>query len=177
MKEQIITITFHKKQIISDVLVQCNLMGRALQKTPGSEELASEVMTPDSADSKPVVARALVEAWNEVKKICQRYLTDGRSADDNRLERISWKDVEGKEDFGSFVLNLNMPAHFNAGMTESVKSDAHRMIVDYTIRAFLLDKWPEKSAEYERRFVVDAESLRSDLRSRFPFVRCAEDWA
>ena len=89
MREREIWIRLLKKQIVNDVAVQCNLIGRSLQKSEDTEETASEVMTPDDEATKPVVARAMTEAFGEVKRVCQQYLITGRDTDDNRLERIN----------------------------------------------------------------------------------------
>ena len=181
MKEQSVTITLKKQQIVNDVSVQCGVIGRTLQKSPESEEQAAEIMTPDDVETKPIVARSIVEAWGEVKKVCQRYLSAGRVSDDNRLEGIATKTTtEGGEEvttYGEFVLALTMPASFNIGLTETVKSNAHRMIVDYTMRAVLADQWPEKAAEYERLYAYDIENLRASLRARLRMTRRAVDWS
>lgn len=83
-----IDIQIKRKEIVNDILVNCNIIARSLQKNPETEELAGELMTPDDEQTKPVVARALTEAFGEVKRICQKYLVLGRYRDDNRLERI-----------------------------------------------------------------------------------------
>lgn len=177
MKEQAITITLNKKQIVNDISVLCGVIGRTLQKEPGSEERAAEIMTPDDVETKPIVARSIVEAWGEVKRVCQRYLSRGRTVDDNRLESIVQKGQGDSSEYGSFVLELVMPASFNIGLTETVKSNAHRMIVDYSMRSILADQWPEKAAEYERLYAADTENLRSSLQARLRLTRRAADWA
>ena len=83
-----IRINIRRKEIVSDVLANCNLIARSLAKKPETEELAGEIMTPDDEQTKPIVARALTEAFGEVKRTCQEYLIYGRLTDDNRLERI-----------------------------------------------------------------------------------------
>lgn len=173
MKEQLITITLEKKQIVNDISVQCGIIGRTLQKDPENEERAAEIMTPDDVETKPVVARSIVEAWGDVKKVCQRYLTKGRTVDDNRLERI----IQSGQEYGAFTLELSMPASFNIGLTETIKSNAHRMIVDYSMRAVLADQWPEKAVEYERLYASDVENLRACLRARLRMTRRAADWS
>lgn len=83
-----IDITLRRKEILNDVIVNCNMLGRTLRKNPDTEETAGEIMTPDDAFTKPIVARALTKSFGEVKRICQQYLMYGRFTDDNRLERI-----------------------------------------------------------------------------------------
>ena len=79
--------------------------------------------------------------------------------------------------FGTLDLELTMPSNYNLGMTETAKSCAHRMIVDYVMYALLLNQYPEKSAIYRERVNVDAEGLRNALQSRTRFCRHAQDWS
>ena len=83
-----ISINLKKQEIVNDVTVMCNLIARQLSKNPATEELSGELMTPDDEQTKPVVARALTEAFGEVKRTCAAYLIYGRYTDDNRLEKI-----------------------------------------------------------------------------------------
>ena len=250
MREREIWIRLLKKQIVNDVAVQCNLIGRSLQKSEDTEETASEVMTPDDEATKPVVARAMTEAFGEVKRVCQQYLITGRDTDDNRLERINEMNrstetissgslgtyslipgqsyiirvitdvsvtvststdkvlgqvtgtgqfeyipssnerikIEGSDgkaevtyffgDFGMYELKLSMPASFNISMTETIKSCAHRMMVDYVMSAVLNNQLPEKAKEYANFFTGDIEGLRDALRSRIKLMgRRPTDWS
>lgn len=248
MKEQPLHISLLKKQIVNDVAIECNIIGRELRRNPETEEQGSNIMTPDDELTKPIVARAITEGFGEVKRICQRYLVMGREIDDNRLERINDMnkfmekiqndrstfdlvantpyiiEVEAEAEvtlvavtggeiatirgagrleyapiasgpisirtqaknvkltfyhgkFGSLDLDLTMPPSFNLGMTETIKSCAHRMIVDHIMHTLLLNQWQEKSILYKERFNADAEGLREALRSRTRFVRMAHDWS
>lgn len=248
MSEQSVLISLLKKQIVNDVAIECSMIGRALQRNPETEEQGGDIMSPTDELSKPVVARAITEAFGEVKRVCQRYLMMGRDTDDNRLERINEMtkyaehvtDKQGGFDllantpyiilveadapvtlvsvsgakigevsgnsqleytptetgrisletnakhvkltyfygkFGTLELELTMPASFNLGMTETVKSCAHRMMVDYVMYALLSNQWPERSLVYRERFNVDAEGLRGSLQARTRFTRRAFDWS
>lgn len=89
MSELPVLIRLLKKQIVNDVSIECNIIGRTLQRNPETEEQGGDIMSPDDELTKPVVARAITEGFGEVKRICQRYLIMGRDTDDNRLERIN----------------------------------------------------------------------------------------
>jgi hypothetical protein len=210
-------------------------------------------MTPDDDEVKPIVARAMTEAFGEVKRKCQRYLLFGRDADDNRLERINEMEnvtdkltpsstgtlsaynmvasqpyilrisstqevkvldgtnviatVNGTKeleytpiaatvlkvvgdstssvtikyfwgDFGFYDLCLSLPESFNVGMTETLKSNAHRAIVDYVMRSVLFNQLPDKSDAYLARFTSDLDSLGDTLDARISsFVRRTADWS
>ena len=89
MNQQPVLISLLKKQIVNDVAIECNIIGRTLQRSKETEEQGSDIMTPDDELTKPVVARGITEGFGEVKRVCQRYLVMGRDTDDNRLERIN----------------------------------------------------------------------------------------
>lgn len=89
MKGKSIFIEIKKQQLLNDVSVECNLIGRTLGKAKEMEELAADIMSPSETATKPVVARAMSEGFGMVKSVCRSYLTMGRSRDDNRLEKVS----------------------------------------------------------------------------------------
>jgi hypothetical protein len=256
MKEVPILIQLHKKQIVNDVSVACNVIGRTLQKSDETAEQGAEIMSPDDEATKPIVARSISEGFAEVRRVCKRYLVTGRDTDDNRLEQIDERDVDtetvnagttatscsktlqngkactivvktsgtvtvatsgGKElgtasgvstfeytattasetitlkstgseaveatvsykygEFGTLELELAMPSSFNLGVTETIKAACHRIIVDYTVRALMLDQYPDKAAVYGTRLTEDEDNLRSALVSRTSINRRAADWS
>ena len=100
-------------------------------------------------------------------------------------ERIKIEGSDGKAevtyffgDFGMYELKLSMPASFNISMTETIKSCAHRMRVDYVMSAVLNNQLPEKAKEYANFFTGDIEGLRDALRSRIKLMgRRPTDWS
>lgn len=101
--------------------------------------------------------------------------TTGRIKVETHAEEVHLSYYYGKP--SSLELELLMPVTFNLGVTETMKSSAHRMIVDHVIYTLLLNQWPEKSAIYRERFQADADSLRNALQARTGFCRHAEDWS
>lgn len=79
--------------------------------------------------------------------------------------------------FGTLDLELSMPANYNLGMTETAKSNAHRMIVDHIMYSLLINQWPEKAAVYKERFNSDMEGLSNAMQARTRFSRNAHDWS
>jgi hypothetical protein len=256
MNEVPITIKLFKKQIVNDVSVDCNVIGRTLQKSDDTAEQGAEIMSPDDEATKPIVARSISEGFAEVRRVCKRYLLTGRDTDDNRLEQIDERDVDketvqagttdttctktlqvgkpcsiviktsgtvtvttstGKSlgtasgvaafdytatatdekivlkssgdaaveaivsykygEFGTLILELAMPSSFNKGVTETIKANCHRIIVDYTVRSLLFNQYPDKAASYNERLTEDEEKLRSSLISRVGINRRASDWS
>jgi hypothetical protein len=253
MRSREITIKLLKKQIADDITVECNLLGSLLQQTAETRKNGARIMTPDDDEVKPIVARAMTEAFGEVKRQCQRYLILGRDSDDNRLERINEMDAitdkikpsdtgtqssynmeAGKKyllritssaevkildgtvviatvnglkeleytpasstilkvvgdsttsckikylygEFGYYELRLDMPEAFNVGLTETVKSNAHRSIVDYIMYKVLFNQLPEKAEEYRKRFDDSQDRLSDSLDARVDnFSRRSADWS
>lgn len=85
-----VKIELRRKEIVNDVLVNCNMLARTLShdEQERMQELAGDLMTPDDALTKPIVARSLTMGFGKVKEVCQKYLLYGREEDDNRLEKI-----------------------------------------------------------------------------------------
>lgn len=99
----------------------------------------------------------------------------GRINLETEAEKVSLTYHYGK--FGTLDLELAMPCNYNLGMTETAKSYAHRMIVDYVMYTLLLNQWPEKSAIYRERFNLDADGLRNAMQARTHYSRNAADWS
>lgn len=247
-----ITIKLKKLQIVNDLVVECNIIGRTLALDDKLAEQASLIMTPDDEETKPIVARAITTAFAEVKNICRRYLVYGRDTDDNRLEAIdertkaseqvsvttndtecrielltglpyrisidnessvTVKDIDGNRiaegeklhfdytplrmnerliltatkmqdvwvtyNWGAFgtlelILEIN---NFNAGVTDKLKSAAHKYIVDSCMYEVLKNQLPDKAETYLQSAVVDKEEIRSALTARMVFGRRAADWS
>lgn len=249
-----INILLKRKEIVNDILSNCNIIGRALRKNPETEETAGEIMTPDDEITKPIVARSLTEAFGTVKTICQQYLVYGRYEDDNRLEKIDERNVYEEDvkstsattsckyrmltgipytitimseadikvtndegtmlargtklkfeytpvrtdeylkvqstetsdvtvvytwgDFGQYKLLMRMPERFNPSVTETIKSYAHKLMVDYVMSQILKDQYNEKSKEYYQYYIDDMEGLRKSLIPRLAYGRpYAADWS
>lgn len=79
--------------------------------------------------------------------------------------------------FGSFDLELSMPDGFNQGVSESVKSYAHRVIVDYVMFRVLSADHPEASGTWYARMDSDMGGLRTMLQARLCWGRSAADWS
>lgn len=79
-------------------------------------------------------------------------------------------------EFGTLDLALNIPA-YNTGVTDKLKSSAHRYIVDYTMSGILRPQLPEKAAEYFSFSETDKSEIRSALSARMIYGRRAADWS
>ncbi len=99
----------------------------------------------------------------------------GRISLETDAEKVELSYCFGK--FGTLELELCMPDNFNLSMTETAKSNAHRMIVDHIMFTLLINQWPETAAVYKERFISDMERLRYAVQARTRFSRNAHDWS
>lgn len=184
-----IAITIYKRQILTDVLAQTNQIGKMYEDDPTTSKLAGEIKSPDSDEMKPIVARSITEAVSIVKSLCQRYLRQGRDADDNRLERIvnagtttgtdNWQTdaSTGKDAQGGVTLSLTMPDAFNYGVVETLKSYIHRLCVDHVMQDILINAIPDKAKVYIDKEEADKQNIISLLSSRLDFTLRKPSWS
>lgn len=136
------------------------MIGRRLN-SPESEEKASDIQTPEDGVDGYIVARAMSYALSTVKGRCARYLTTGRTFDDNRLEAM-------KEDF---ILELNMPDSWNYGETTRLTELMHNYVVDYCLYSILEKTVPEESGRYIAKANTWLGEIKSVLETRVSPVR------
>ena len=130
----------------------------------------------------------MTEAFGAVKHAAQRYLTTGRTTDNNLLERIVKNFIYAKDEEGhdtdeiasivyeTVVLTLAIP-NFNTAVTDHLKSSIHKYVTDWVMWRFLQDQTgqADKAAEYkgladgdDHRNIVSALNARDNYRMRTP---------
>lgn len=159
-----ITLTFDLGQVTDDLLVRCNLLSRNVGDE-ARNDLKADVATPDSESTRSMICRALTEAAGNLKYAAQRWLTTGRTADDNRLERIVKPTADGSVAYEKVTLTLRIPG-FNTGVTDTLKSHMHRYLVDYTLGQFLHDLLPDAAKVYSADAAVDYDNVKKTLQAR-----------
>lgn len=87
MRKKTITLSFDLEQVCNDILAKCNLISKTIRDA-GLEDIRANVQEPDDPETSSIINRAVTEAFGRVKAAAQRYLTVGRTADDNKLERL-----------------------------------------------------------------------------------------
>ena len=150
----------NRGEIMEDVTAAANLTGRRLS-TPGQEEKAADVQTPEEGADRYVVARAMAVGLANLRQQCARYLTTGRLLDDNRLESPE----------GDCVLVLRMPGHWNYGATTTLTQLMHGHVVDYCLYAIFEKTAPEEATQYLARADNELERIKSVLELRTAPVR------
>lgn len=86
MKKRIV-LNFDLEQVCNDVLAKCNLVSKTI-KDEAADDIKTSILEPDNPETRSIINRAVTEAFGRVKVACQKYLTIGRTEDDNRLERL-----------------------------------------------------------------------------------------
>ncbi len=85
--DKIIKLTFDLGEVTNDVLVKCNQISQSIHDE-AMIDIKANVLEPDSPETRSIINRAVTESFGHVKKFCQRYLKQGRTIDDNTLERM-----------------------------------------------------------------------------------------
>lgn len=88
MDNKNIAISISLEQVCNDLLSNCNLISKNIVDE-ALADIRADIQSPDSDETRSLICRATTEAWGKVKYQAQRYLTTGRSVDDNSLERIA----------------------------------------------------------------------------------------
>ena len=193
--DKAINITIDIGQTVHDLLVECNLIGKNMVDA-ANFELQADIKSPDDPETRSIICRAHTEAFANVKQACRRYLTTGRTDDDNRLERLvvppddddegdtisygnsgaisSIPDTPEKDTssvtYEKVELTLSIP-NFDTAVTDALKSHIHKYIVDYVMWRFLQNQHDGKCAEYKK--IAEGEDLPNivrDLSCRDRFI-------
>lgn len=145
---------------MGDVISVAHVTGRRLF-SPGQEEKASDIQTPEEGADRYIVARSLSTALANIRQRCARYLVTGRLLDDNRLETPD----------GDYVLLLRMPDNWNYGETTQLTSLMHTHVVDYCVYSIFEKTNPEEAANYLARADDELVRIKGVLELRTTPVR------
>lgn len=78
--------------------------------------------------------------------------------------------------YAEFSLQLSMPGNFNIGVTSTIKSSAHKILVDYVLSQVLRFQRPDDSAGLLKSVEWSKEQLLKALTARNTFTRSHQDW-
>lgn len=82
-----ISLVFDMGQVCNDVLVRCFVISQSLMDE-AQQEIKASIQSPDAPETRSIINRAVTEAIGNLKVAAQRYLTTGRTEDNNSLERL-----------------------------------------------------------------------------------------
>ena len=92
MDKRDINISLDLGQVCNDLLANCNLISKSVVDE-ALTDIRADIQAPDSDETKSIICRGCTEAFGNLKYMAQRYLTVGRTVDDNRLERLAYLPV------------------------------------------------------------------------------------
>lgn len=101
MEVKKIDLSFNLGQVCNEVLAKCYQVSLNLQDD-AQKDIRVNIESPDSTEVKSIINRSITEAIGNIKIACQRYLTNGRTQDNNNLERI----VKGSKKY-TYIDNKN----------------------------------------------------------------------
>lgn len=87
MNRKEITLKFSMEQVCNDVLARCFAVSQGLVDD-AQQDIRANIESPDSDETRSIINRAVTEAIGNLKVAAQRYLTTGRTEDNNNLERL-----------------------------------------------------------------------------------------
>lgn len=82
-----ISLDFDMGQVCNDVLVKCFVISQSVMDE-AQQEIKASIQSPDAPETRSIINRAVTEAIGNLKVAAQRYLTTGRTEDNNSLERL-----------------------------------------------------------------------------------------
>lgn len=87
MRSKAITLEFDLGQVCNDVLAKCYVVSQGLVED-AQKDIRATIESPDAKETQSIINRAVTEAFGNLKIAAQRYLTVGRTKDNNNLERL-----------------------------------------------------------------------------------------
>ena len=75
------------EQVCNDILARCYVLSQGLVDD-AQKDIKATIESPDSEETRSIINRAVTEAIGNLKIAAQRYLTIGRTEDNNNLERL-----------------------------------------------------------------------------------------
>ena len=87
MDSKLITLNFSMEQLCNDILARCYVLSQGLVDD-AQKDIRATIESPDSKETRSIINRAVTEAIGNLKVAAQRYLTTGRTEDNNSLERL-----------------------------------------------------------------------------------------
>ena len=87
--------------------------------------------------------------------------------DDDEVTQTVNKAGKDREEtiYETVTLKLEIP-NWNVAVTDALKSNMHRYLVDYTMSQFLQDQYADKAGVYSNSAQADYNNMRSNLLSR-----------
>lgn len=158
-----VEITIDLGEVCNDILADSNLISQTILDT-ALADIRANVQSPDGSETLSIVCRSVTEAIDKLKAVAQRYMTTGRTEDDNTLERLG-TETNGVTTYEKVELELAIP-NWNTAVTGHLKSQMHRYIVVWTMYKLLQNQVPDKAKEYKELSTETEDQVKEALIAR-----------
>lgn len=158
MKE--INIQIGLAEILNEIGDTAYLTGKKSSQTENGN--GSETQRVNDPVQSRKIRRALTYAFADVRKLCSRYLADGKHSDNNAT------DIPQE---GVWKLTLHMPDGWDETVATSLTQNLHELLVNYALYKLFLLTAPDESEEKLMQAALCREEAKGVLEQRKTPVR------
>ncbi len=142
MDKKEITLKFDLGQVCNDILARCYVVSQSLVDD-AQKDIRAAIESPDAKETQSIINRAVTEAFGNLKIAAQRYLTVGRTEDNNNLERLvnrvnSYSYIDNKNGTWTEVVKVTKDGEVSEETTIVTKKGEERDETIYEVVTLVL---------------------------------------
>ena len=142
MDKKEITLKFDLGQVCNDILARCYVVSQSLVED-AQKDIRAAIESPDAKETQSIINRAVTEAFGNLKIAAQRYLTVGRTEDNNNLERLvnrvnSYSYIDNKNGTWTEVVKVTKDGEVSEETTIVTKKGEERDETIYEVVSLVL---------------------------------------
>lgn len=142
MDKKKITLKFDLGQVCNDILARCYVVSQSLVED-AQKDIRAAIESPDAKETQSIINRAVTEAFGNLKIAAQRYLTVGRTEDNNNLERLvnrvnSYSYIDNKNGTWTEVVKVTKDGEVSEETTIVTKKGEERDETIYEVVTLVL---------------------------------------
>ena len=142
MDKKEITLKFDLGQVCNDILARCYVVSQSLVED-AQKDIRAAIESPDAKETQSIINRAVTEAFGNLKIAAQRYLTVGRTEDNNNLERLvnrvnSYSYIDNKNGTWTEVVKVTKDGEVSEETTIVTKKGEERDETIYEVVTLVL---------------------------------------
>lgn len=142
MDKKEITLKFDLGQVCNDILARCYVVSQSLVED-AQKDIRAAIESPDAKETQSIINRAVTEAFGNLKIAEQRYLTVGRTEDNNNLERLvnrvnSYSYIDNKNGTWTEVVKVTKDGEVSEETTIVTKKGEERDETIYEVVTLVL---------------------------------------
>ncbi len=142
MDKKEITLKFDLGQVCNDILARCYVVSQSLVED-AQKDIRAAIESPDAKETQSIINRAVTESFGNLKIAAQRYLTVGRTEDNNNLERLvnrvnSYSYIDNKNGTWTEVVKVTKDGEVSEETTIVTKKGEERDETIYEVVTLVL---------------------------------------